>query len=79
MTLVAERAQRSVVLVEGSVAFDGTPRELFARPDVLSSASLLSPPITRLADALGAPPDISPILSVREFIQAWAGERVDGR
>lgn len=74
MTIVAERARRSIVLVGGEITFDGSPRELFARPDVLEHAGLLPPPITRLAEALGVPREIAPILSVDEFLEAWAGE-----
>ncbi len=73
MTIVAERARRCVVLVDGRVVFDGTPRQLFVRPEVLTPAGLLPPPITRLADALGVPPELTPILSIDEFLQAWAG------
>ncbi len=79
MTIVAERAQRSVVLVDGRVIFDGSPRELFARSDVLEAASLYSPPVTRLAHALGAPPEISPVLTVDDFLRAWAGGPHHGR
>ncbi|MCS7221494.1 MAG: energy-coupling factor transporter ATPase [Anaerolineae bacterium] len=74
MTIVAERARRCIVLVDGRITFDGSPRELFARPDVLEHAGLLPPPITRLAEALGVPREIAPILSVDEFLEAWAGE-----
>ncbi len=73
MTIVAERAQRSIVLVDGQMIFDGTPRELFSRPNVLEAASLYSPPVTRLAYALNAPPEVSPVLTVDEFLRAWAG------
>ncbi|MCD6291044.1 MAG: ABC transporter ATP-binding protein, partial [Anaerolineae bacterium] len=72
MTIVAERARRSIVLIDGRIAFDGSPRELFLQKDVLARASLIPPPITRLAEMLGAPPEITPILSVEEFVQAWA-------
>ncbi len=74
MTIAAERARRSIVLVDGQVTFDGSPRELFTRPDVLTHAGLFPPPITQLAEALGVPREIAPILSVDEFIEAWAGE-----
>jgi energy-coupling factor transporter ATP-binding protein EcfA2 len=79
MTIVAERARRSIVLIDGRVVFDGTPRQLFARPEVLAPAGLLAPPITQLAEALGVPPEIAPILSIDEFLQAWAGGAADER
>jgi energy-coupling factor transporter ATP-binding protein EcfA2 len=74
MTIVGERARRSIVLVDGQVTFDGSPRELFIRPEVLTHAGLLPPPITQLAEALSVPREIAPILSVDEFLEAWAGE-----
>lgn len=73
MAIVAERTRRAIVLVEGRVAFDGSPRLLFARPDVLEAGSLLPPPITRLAEALGGPKECAPILTVEEFRRAWEG------
>lgn len=54
MRLVAEYANRTVVLCDGAVAFDGTPGALFAAPDVLTRARLRPPPVheisTRLLD-----------------------------
>lgn len=50
---IARYANRVVVLVQGEVAFVGTPRELFAREDILSRAGLEPPPITQLLRTLG--------------------------
>ncbi len=79
MTTVAERAHRCIVLVDGRLLFDDTPRQVFDRPDILKAASLMPPPVTRLAQALDAPPEISPILTAEEFLQAWAGGPDDER
>jgi energy-coupling factor transport system ATP-binding protein len=49
MTIVAERAQRVIALASGEVVFDGTPRALFSRPDVLRRCGLRRPPV---ADAV---------------------------
>lgn len=77
MKIVAERARRCIVLVEGQIYFDGTPRALFARPDLLAQASLAAPAVTQLAERLQVPPDLGPILSVAEFLRAW-DEDADG-
>lgn len=49
---IASFANRVVVLAQGKVLFIGTPRELFAREDILSRAGLESPPITQLLRTL---------------------------
>ncbi|WP_020575398.1 ABC transporter ATP-binding protein [Actinopolymorpha alba] len=52
MSLVARHAKRVCVFVDGRLAADRTPRDLFAQPDLLSRACLEVPPITRLAGTL---------------------------
>jgi energy-coupling factor transport system ATP-binding protein len=53
MRLVAERAQRVLVLVDGSLAFDGAPADLFADGDLLARARLTPPPLWELSARLG--------------------------
>ena len=45
---IARFANRVVVLAQGQLLFTGTPRELFARDDILARAGLEPPPITQL-------------------------------
>jgi energy-coupling factor transporter ATP-binding protein EcfA2 len=68
MLLVARFAQRVLVLRDGQILLDGTPREVFGQPDVLYSTFLAPPPITSLAQAL---PDFFPdtVLSVEEMVE----------
>jgi energy-coupling factor transporter ATPase len=47
-------ADRAIVLDSGSVAFEGTPTDLFGRPELLAECGLELPPAVRLADALRA-------------------------
>jgi energy-coupling factor transport system ATP-binding protein len=56
MRLVAERADRAVVLAEGQVLFDGLPAALFADPALLARACLAVPPMLQLTARLGLPP-----------------------
>ncbi|PKO21410.1 MAG: hypothetical protein CVU38_14930 [Chloroflexi bacterium HGW-Chloroflexi-1] len=71
MRLVAEYAHRAVVLLNGRILFDGSPRALFHQPEFLDQAGLALPPITRLADRL-APEGMAPgVLSSAEFAAAW--------
>ena len=51
---IARIAQRLIVFNQGSVAMDGTPEDIFARPDELISMGLSVPRATALAMALGA-------------------------
>jgi len=53
MRLVAERAQRVLVLVDGALAFDGPPGRLFADDALLARAHLVAPPLWQLSRQLG--------------------------
>jgi cobalt transport protein ATP-binding subunit len=52
MALVAECAERAVVLHAGQILADGLPADLFRQTDLLSRASLAPPPVMVLAQAL---------------------------
>jgi energy-coupling factor transporter ATPase len=67
MRVVAEYAERTIVLANGEVILDGPTREVFSKPDVLKTTFLAPPQITCLGQdlqSLGFPQDI---LSVDEF------------
>jgi len=60
MALVADWADRVLVLHRGQLLADGHPGSIFARTDVMEQASLAPPPITELAQRLshiGLPSD----------------------
>ena len=50
---IARFAKRVVVLAQGQIVFKGTPRELFARDDILTRAGLEPPPVMKLLRTLG--------------------------
>ena len=50
---IARFADRVIVLAQGEKIFDGRPRELFARNEILRRAGLEPPPITQLMRKLG--------------------------
>ncbi len=52
MSLVADYADRVIVLRQGMVIADGVPGIVFQRTDLLESASLTPPPVLTLAQAL---------------------------
>jgi energy-coupling factor transport system ATP-binding protein len=59
MRLVAERARRVLVLVDGALAFDGPPTELFADAALLARAHLALPPLWDLSRRIGLPKPIA--------------------
>ena len=71
MRLVAEYADRAIVLLNGRLLYDGAPRELFGRPDVLAQAGLALPPVARLAERLSAEGMAAGVLTLAEFVAAW--------
>ena len=45
---IANLARRVVVLAQGRLLFDGEPRKLFARAEILDKAGLMAPPVTQV-------------------------------
>jgi energy-coupling factor transport system ATP-binding protein len=82
MRLVAEHAQRAIVMLDGRVRFDGAPAELFGRPELVHEARLVTPPVVRLAQRLAAygftGATSAGVTSAAEFVAAYEGtlERV---
>jgi len=74
MELVAEQAERVILLHAGQVLLDTTPREAFVQSERLRAAGLTPPQITRLAQRL-APHDFpADLLTVEEFVAAYVGK-----
>ncbi|RLI63935.1 MAG: ABC transporter ATP-binding protein, partial [Candidatus Asgardarchaeum californiense] len=77
MYLVAEYAHRVIVLSQGEILLDGSPREVFSKPEILAQTFIEPPQITKLSQKLGDfgfPPDI---LTVDEFCDVF-GKIVSG-
>lgn len=72
MRLVAEYANRAVVLCEGAVAFDGTPDALFASPGVLARARLRPPPVHEISTRLLG----EPLLTTAALVERIGAEYV---
>lgn len=53
MDVVAQYADRVIVLNQGEILADGQPSDVFQQVDVLAQASLYPPPLMALAQALG--------------------------
>lgn len=52
MRLVAEWAERVLVLHQGQLLIEGSPQEIFVQPEMLKRISLSPPPIARLSQRL---------------------------
>ena len=77
MYLVAEYAHRVIVLSQGEILLDGSPREVFSKPEILAQTFIEPPQITKLSQKLGDfgfPPGI---LTVDEFCDVF-GKIVSG-
>lgn len=75
MPIVAQYAQRVVVLGQGRILMDGSTRQVFAEPKLLAQTFVKPPQITRLAQALngyGFPKDV---LTVPEMYAAFINVR----
>ena len=49
---IAALASRVIVLAQGRILFEGTPRKLFGQAEILERAGLLPPPITQIMPKL---------------------------
>jgi energy-coupling factor transport system ATP-binding protein len=67
MQLVAEEVERVIAMESGGVAFDGSPRSLFQKSDILARASLRMPQVAELSQLMFPTEPIA--LSVKELIQ----------
>ncbi|MEM4461639.1 MAG: energy-coupling factor transporter ATPase, partial [Candidatus Bathyarchaeia archaeon] len=71
MELVARFATRVIVMREGRVILDGTPRYVFSKPEILRSTWVQPPQITRLSQMLseyGIPGDTLSIEEMYSYI-----------
>ncbi len=67
--VIAEYAERVVLLAGGRLRFDGPPRQFFADDELLAAAAFRAPDVTRLGRLLGCTP-----LSVAELV-SWMPPR----
>lgn len=75
MRLVAEHADRVLVMHEGRLIFDGLPAEFFHNDTLIRQAELLPPPVVELTDALVARgiPLPAHIVTLEQFGRAISG------
>src|SRR5439155_93333 len=71
--VIAEYAERVVLLADGRLRYDGAPRQFFADDELLAAAAFRPPDVTRLGRLLGCTP-----LSVAELV-SWVPRRAPSR
>lgn len=76
MDIVARYARRAVVMADARVLVDGTVREVFARPDILASANIKPPEITRLAQSIRGCGFAPNVMSFEEMYEQWLALQV---
>jgi len=70
MDLIREYCRYVYVMKDGTLLLEGTPREVFSKPEVLIETSLVPPQITRIFQALGEPRIPTDVLTVDEALIA---------
>lgn len=76
MRIVADYAERTVVLGQGRILLDASTREVFAQPDILEKTFVEPPQITRLAQKLNHDERFQRVLNVEEMknlTKDWLG------
>lgn len=71
MPIVAQYAERSIVLGQGKILMDGTTRDVFSRPDLLAQTFVKPPQITRLAQTFAQEGFSAGTLSVKEMVEQY--------
>ena len=76
MSIVAQYADRTVVLGQGRILLDGPTREVFSQPEILKQTYVEPPQITRLGQALadeGFPRDVLTVEEMEQFVETRFG------
>ena len=72
MRVVAEHADRVIVMYRGRILAQGHPKEIFSMHDILAKTYLDPPPITKIASSLSDMGVPSNILSVEEALSVFS-------
>jgi energy-coupling factor transport system ATP-binding protein len=73
LSFVASHASRVVALVDGGIAFDGAPRDLFGREDLMRRCRLVPPPLAAAFQAARSRrPDLPLVINSAELRAATA-------
>ncbi|MCR4425224.1 MAG: energy-coupling factor transporter ATPase [Firmicutes bacterium] len=73
MNIVSLYAKRVIVMAKGRVVGDGTPKEVFSRPDLMEQASLRRPPIADLSNAIWGEVILTPEEAAQRLLASREG------
>lgn len=76
-TIVADYAERLVVVNDGQIAFDGTPTEVFQSGELLADCQISPPPILHLSERL-SDLGVPALCKVSDTVEILAGVESDG-
>jgi len=76
-TIVADYAERLIVVNDGQIAFDGTPTEVFQSGEALVGCQISPPPILHLTERL-SDLGIPALCKVSDTVEILAGAKSDG-
>ncbi|OLN29401.1 ABC transporter ATP-binding protein [Desulfosporosinus metallidurans] len=79
MDLVAQYAQRVIVLKDGGILLDGSPRDVFSKEELLLDAAIVPPQLCRLSSRLKDVLFQETLIEPEEFIALFENGRVTGR
>jgi energy-coupling factor transporter ATP-binding protein EcfA2 len=77
MRIVAAYATRVIVMTQGSILGDGSAKEIFSQSDILQTAFLEAPQITRIAQSLSKYGIDKGILTTDEAVEAFKKLRIE--
>ena len=72
MDIVAQYASRIIVMKRGAILMNGTPAEVFSRPDKLMEGFVKPPLVTRVAQALDPSGKHNEVINYKELCVAFA-------
>jgi len=75
MMFAAEYTRRIIVMNKGAMLYEGTPKQVYTKKDILEATSLTEPEITQLGFKLCGVPDIT---TIDELYNIIAGKEVTG-
>ena len=73
MKFVAANFERVIVLMQGQVLLDGTPEEVFSKPDLLSRSFITPPPITRVCQKCGIGDHVFTVDAFQKHVKSAKG------
>lgn len=79
MDLVAQNAQRVIVLKDGGIVLDGSPQDVFSQEEILLDAAIVPPQLCRLSSQLKDVLFQETLIEPEDFVALFEKGRETGR